>query len=134
MPNIDGPDFLIALAGEFGTTEANTEFVSDALRAVNRAVKDVNLRADLQSQWSYWSNAEDDIPVDEAYEPHLDTGAVYYLIRMGRQYRAQDSRNTLSPSQWQSDWHEAIDEIRQDIQNDLDPDEDWIIGLGATSY
>ena len=134
MAQIDGPDFLTTLAGEFGTTTANTEFVSDAHKSVNRAIKEVNVRADLSTQLSYWADTEDNIPVEEAYEPFLDVGAVHHLIRMGRQYRSQDSRNALTPGQWESDWREVIDEWRNDVQNDLDPDDDDIIGLGVPSY
>jgi len=134
MADISGQDFLSGLAGQFGTTTRNTEFVSDSLRAVNRAIKDVNIRADLQTQLAGWPNAEAAIPVDDAYDAILNTGVIFHMVRQGRQYKAVDTRNVPTLKQWQTDWNEAIDEWRQDIVNDLDPDEDDIIGLGVTSY
>ena len=134
MANIDAPDFLSGMAGVFATSPANTEFVADALRSINAAINDINIKADPSTQIARAANLDNTIGLDEGFEHILESGVIYYLVRRGRQYRSQDSKNVPTLAQWKTNWNDDLGNYYMDIKNSLDPDVDDIVGLGVPSY
>jgi len=79
------------LADEFGCGSGNASYIRRFPRAVNRAMDELSVTADLATRHTHISNVDSSIStLDSELEPYLYWGTKYWLIHTGQ--RPSDPR------------------------------------------
>lgn len=134
MADIDLRGLLDQKKQEFATQGAgDARFAQDFLNAVNRAIGQINRKADLETRITIVETIEDGVTgLDAKYEDVLSAGVSYHLLLIGRR-PAKGAEPLLAFVR--NEFYAGIDEIRVDIMNlamdaDTDQESDFI-GQGA---
>jgi len=116
---------------EFGVAGASlTRFQDDFIAAVNRAVNEINRRADLETRLTRITSLEGSVALDEKYEDVLSTGVSLNLHLMGS--RPSKGAEQLVPM-LERRFIDGISDMYYDLFNlreDADSD-DEIIGIAG---
>lgn len=131
MSNIMLQPFSEQMARSFASGLANTEFAADLLQAINATVNEINQRADTETAIDRVANLTTTLSLDVRYQNVLTIGCTYFLAMFGRRPRGADQKNLPSLRELREELLEAISMYQADIRNDLDPEEDDIVGLGV---
>lgn len=116
---------------QYGSSDL-ARFAEDFPIAVNRAINEINQRADLATKISRIDSTEDTVELDEKYEDVLSVGVDMNLLIMGAR-PPKGMKNVVKT--FREMFYDGIDRIRQNISNlasaaDDDDEDDDIIGLG----
>lgn len=134
MPNIMLQDFSEQVARSFASSLNNTGFAGDLLTAINSSVNAINIKADTETAIERVEALDAELDLDVRYTNVLLMGVTYWLAVFGLRPRGSDPRALPSVGELRAEFDAAINGYQADVRNDLDVDEDDIVGLGATLY
>jgi hypothetical protein len=128
MADIKGTDFFQLMQGLFGATGSNNRFTRNYMHAIKMTLAIASQDADLETDLTYPDDTDEDIDLDDDYEPVLFWGMIYHLLVMGEQsdeYTDKDAKRNFDEAVGRMAmkiWHD-----RQDSAEDDDED---MIGTG----
>ena len=125
MADISGTYFYRALNDKFEMSASHTRFQQDYLFAVNSVLTEIGNLWDFETKPSRSSNTQDDIDLDQKYEPALFWGTAFYLIDLGQ----RSGELTLNDAETKYNQRLAQVEERQHHDNQQ-TDEADVVGLG----
>lgn len=132
MANIQLKGLYSQKQREFATQGAGTDnFALDFQDAVNRAIRRINRKADLETAISEISGVEGEVELDTAYEDVLSALVTVNLLECGRPPRNRDFDYALL----KREIPDLIDSIRTSLLNEeqADDPDDGVIGIGVES-
>ena len=122
------------VAQEVGRGIGDERLASSFPRAVNRALDELAVAADLATKFTHISSTSGALSgISENYEYIVYTGTVYWLIRAGYKPSDPNTANLLLQDTTNR-WREAKDDYVQDLDNIAQAvDGADVIGLGDVS-
>ena len=121
------------VATDIGVGTGSDRLAGSFVRAVNRTVDQMSIKADLASRISHVSSTDGTINIDEEYEYIIVSGIFFWLYRTG--YKPKDPR--IAPvvlKDTQDAWEEALADYVMAEDNEAQSDstnDNW--GFGALS-
>ena len=131
MANINLQPFSEQVARVFASGLSNTEFAAELLQAVNGTINEINQQADTETEIARVASLTATVTLDVRYQNMLLVGVIYWLAVFSRRPRGADQKNLPPLSQLRDEFERSIAMYAADLRNDLDPDEDDIVGLGV---
>lgn len=117
---------------QLGLGSGNTRLASSFIRATNRALDQMSIRADLATRHTHISATNSSIStLDPEYEGLLYSGVYYWMVRMG--HSGSDPRiATVQYKDSAEAWKEALGDYVMAESNDNQSDSgNDVIGLGS---
>jgi hypothetical protein len=116
---------------EFATqNNGGSRFQLDFIDATNRAINEINRKADLSTRVSRVDDIDDTVALDAKYEDVLSDGISLHLM-MGNRRPAKGAEQLVRVRQLR--FEDGISEIQADIRNiatDADSDDDSVTNIG----
>lgn len=124
--SISCTDLFDDVAQEIGSGIANDRLTAAFPRAVNRALDELAVAADLATKFTHVTSTDGTISLDSSYEYIVYAGVIYHLIRMGHRpvdakiaaIIFEDSRRNWANAK--ADYVQDADNVRQStVENDM---------------
>ena len=125
-------NLYLDVASQLGEGVGNTRLANGFVRALNRALSELGVKADKASNFGSIASTDDTISdLNEKYEYIIYAGVMFNLIRMG--HRPSDPKLATvvyedSRKAWNDGKADYIVDLDNVIQSDADND---VIGLGS---
>jgi len=114
--SISCTDLFEDVAQEIGSGIANDRLVASFPRAVNRALDELAVAADLATKYTHVSSTDGTVSMSASYEYILYAGVIFHLIRMG--HRPVDTKMaTIIYDDSRVNWDKAKADFVQDADN-----------------